>query len=81
MAVQRAVNGAIAGGVAAAVWAAQQPLDKRVFGYGYDDVEFLGKLATTDSGWPVVGVALHLQNGMVFGAAYASLRPPASQAS
>jgi hypothetical protein len=75
MAVQRAVNGAIAGGVAAAVWAAQQPLDKRVFGYGYDDVEFLGKLATTDSGWPVVGVALHLQNGMVFGAAYASLRP------
>ena len=36
-------NGAIAGGVAAAVWAAQQPLDKRVFGCDYDDVELLGK--------------------------------------
>ena len=75
MAVQRAVNGAIAGGVAAAVWAAQQPLDKRVFGHEYDDVEFLGKLVTTSSSWPVVGTALHVQNGMAFGAAYASLRP------
>jgi|SRR5215217_917493 len=76
MAVQRAVNGAIAGGVAAAVWAAQQPLDKRVFGYEYDDVEFLGKLVTTaPTAWPVVGIGLHVQNGMVFGAAYASIRP------
>jgi hypothetical protein len=75
MAVQRALNGAVAGGVAAAVWAAQQPLDKRLFGHGYDDVEFLGKLATTDSSWPVVGWALHVQNGMAFGAAYASVRP------
>jgi hypothetical protein len=76
MAVRRALNGAIAGGVAAAVWAAQQPLDKRVFGYDYDDVEFLGKLVTTDSrGWPAAGLALHVQNGMAFGAAYASLRP------
>ena len=31
--------------VAAGVWAAQQPLDKRVFECGYDDVELLGKLA------------------------------------
>jgi hypothetical protein len=75
MAVRRALNGAIAGGVAAAVWAAQQPLDKRVFRYDYDDVEFLGKLVTTSPAWPAVGVALHVQNGMTFGAAYASLRP------
>lgn len=75
MAVQRALNGAIAGGVAAAVWAAQQPLDKRVFAYDYDDVEFLGKLVTTSSTWPIVGVALHVQNGMTFGAAYAGIRP------
>ena len=75
MAGRRALNGAIAGGVAAAVWAAQQPLDKRVFGYGYDDVEFLGKALTTGPYWPVVGTGLHVQNGMAFGAAYASLRP------
>jgi hypothetical protein len=75
MAARRAINGAIAGGVAAAVWAAQQPLDKRAFGYGYDDVELLGKAVTTGPQWPVVGTALHIQNGMAFGAAYASLRP------
>ena len=75
MAARRALNGAIAGGVAAAVWAAQQPVDKRVFGYGYDDVEFLGKAVTTGPSWPAVGTALHVQNGMAFGAAYAALRP------
>ena len=75
MAVQRALNGAIAGGVAAAVWAAQQPLDKRVFGCRYDDVELLGKAVTRGPAWPVVGVSLHVQNGFVFGATYAALRP------
>jgi hypothetical protein len=75
MAARRAVNGAIAGGVAAAVWAAQQPLDKRAFGYEYDDVEFLGKALTTGPAWPIVGTAVHVQNGMAFGAAYAALRP------
>jgi hypothetical protein len=75
MALQRAVNGAVAGGVAAAIWAAQQPLDKRVFGHDYDDIEFLGKAVTQGSGWPAVGLAIHLQNGMAFGAAYAALRP------
>ncbi len=75
MAMHRALNGALAGGLAAAVWAAQQPLDKRVFGYDYDDVEFLGKAVTTGPAWPAVGTALHVQNGMMFGATYASLRP------
>jgi hypothetical protein len=75
MAVQRALNGAIAGGVAAAVWAVQQPLDKRVFGHGYDDVEFMGKLVTRSDNWPAVGLALHVQNGMAFGVAYSALRP------
>jgi hypothetical protein len=75
MAVRRAVNGAIAGGVAAAVWAAQQPLDKRVFGCDYDDVELLGRAVTSGPAWPAVGAALHVQNGLVFGATYATLRP------
>jgi hypothetical protein len=75
MEVRRSVNGAVAGAAAAAVWAAQQPIDKRVFGSSYDDVELLGKLVTRDSGWPAAGLALHLQNGAMFGAAYAQLRP------
>ena len=75
MTTRRPLNGAIAGAVAAAVWAAQQPLDKRVFGCDYDDVEMLGKAVTRGSAWPVAGLALHLQNGATFGAAYASVRP------
>jgi hypothetical protein len=75
MAASRSLNGAIAGGLAAAVWAAQQPLDKRVFGVDYDDVEVLGKAVTRGSEWPAVGLALHIGNGALFGALYAQLRP------
>jgi hypothetical protein len=75
MELRRTVNGAISGAVAAAVWAAQQPLDKRMFGSDYDDVELLGKLVTRESGWQAAGLALHLANGAVFGATYALLRP------
>ena len=76
------MNGAIAGGVAAAVWAAQQPVDKRVFASRMDDIELLGKLVSTGDSWPLAGVALHVQNGAAFGAAYAQVRrfipgPPA----
>ena len=73
--LRRSLNGALAGGLAAAVWAAQQPLDKRVFDSDYDDVELLGKLVTRTDTWPIAGTALHLQNGAVFGALYAQLRP------
>ncbi|MFN2616355.1 MAG: hypothetical protein ABR581_04430 [Thermoleophilaceae bacterium] len=75
MELRRTLNGAAAGAAAAAAWAAQQPLDKRLFDCSYDDVELLGKLATRDSGWPAAGLALHLQNGALFGALYAHLRP------
>jgi hypothetical protein len=73
--LRRTMGGALAGAAAAAVWAAQQPLDKRVFGSPYDDVELLGKAVTRDSAWPLAGIALHLQNGAVFGAVYGQLRP------
>jgi hypothetical protein len=75
MAASRSLNGAIAGGLAAAVWVAQQPLDKRVFGVQYDDVELLGKAVTRGTEWPAVGLALHVVNGAAFGALYAQLRP------
>src|SRR5918998_5912871 len=75
MGLRRSINGGLAGGLAAAVWAAQQPLDKRAFGSRYDDVELLGKLVTRAESWPVAGTVLHLQNGALFGALYAQLRP------
>jgi xanthosine utilization system XapX-like protein len=75
MELRRIPSGALAGAVAAGVWAAQQPLDKRVFGSNYDDVELLGKLVTRDSGWHATGLAIHMGNGAAFGAVYALLRP------
>jgi hypothetical protein len=69
------LRGALAGAVAAAVWAAQQPLDKRVFGVDYDDTELLGKLVTRGRAWALVGAGLHLANGAVFGAVYANVAP------
>jgi hypothetical protein len=65
----------MAGAVAAAAWAVQQPLDKRVFGSDYDDVELLGKLFTRGSGWQAAGLAVHVANGALFGATYALVRP------
>jgi xanthosine utilization system XapX-like protein len=75
MELRRIPSGALAGAVAAAVWAAQQPLDKRVFGSDYDDVELLGKLVTRDSGWQAAGLAIHMANGAAFGAVYSLVRP------
>lgn len=75
MDLRRSLNGALAGGVAAGLWAAQQPLDKRIGGSAYDDVELLGKLITRGPAWPVAGAALHVANGALFGAVYAQIRP------
>jgi hypothetical protein len=68
-------RGALAGAVGAAAWAAQQPLDKRLFGSEYDDVELLGRLVTRERWWSLPGLALHITNGALFGAAYALARP------
>jgi hypothetical protein len=75
MAIDRArtARGALAGAVAAGVWAAQQPLDMKVFGVRYDDTELLGKAVTRGRAWPVVGLAMHLANGALFGAIYAGV--------
>jgi hypothetical protein len=69
----RTARGALAGAVAAGVWAAQQPLDMKVFGVRYDDTELLGKAVTRGRAWPVVGLTLHLANGAAFGAVYAGV--------
>ncbi len=69
----RSLRGALAGGTAAAVWAAGQPLDRRLFGSDYDDVELLGKALTRGRAWPAFGLALHVGNGALFGAVYAQV--------
>jgi hypothetical protein len=64
---------AAAGATAALVWAAQEPLDQRVFGCDYSDVALLGKAATRGPHWRAAGLALHAANGAVFGLVYDAL--------
>jgi hypothetical protein len=75
MAIDRTqtLRGAVAGALAAGAWAAQTPLDKRVFGVDYDDTELLGKAVTRGPAWLPIGIALHLANGAAFGAVYANV--------
>ena len=75
MEARRSLAGALAGAIAAAAWAVQQPLDKRLFRSGHDDVELLGKLVTRGPEWPPIGLAMHVQNGALFGALYGQAKP------
>lgn len=71
----RTLRGALAGAAAAGLWAAQQPIDKRVFGVDYDDCELLGTAVTRGRLAYPVGVVSHLVNGALFGALYARASP------
>ena len=71
----RTLRGALAGALAAGIWAAQQPLDKHVFGVAYDDCELLGTLVTRGRFAYPVGTAMHLANGALFGALYSRVAP------
>ncbi|HKG39361.1 MAG TPA: hypothetical protein VKB25_10260 [Conexibacter sp.] len=76
---RRILRGALAGGIAAGAWALQQPLDKRLLRCDYDDVELLGRTVlprAKRSQWYPVGLALHVQNGALFGAVYAGVLAP-----
>jgi hypothetical protein len=72
---QPSLRGGFAGAGAAVVMTLEQPLDKRLFHSKYDDVEILGKLVTRGEHWQPIGLALHVQNGAILGAAYAQLKP------
>jgi hypothetical protein len=63
----RILRGAAAGAVAASVWAAQEPLDMRLFGVAYSDPELLAKPI---GGSRAAGIPIHLANGAFFGAVY-----------
>jgi hypothetical protein len=63
-----------AGAAAALVWAALEPVDKRILRNDYSDVAVLGKLVTRTRAWPIVGIAFHAVNGAVFGIAFDEAR-------
>jgi len=63
-----------AGALAAVVWAAVEPIDRRLLRNDYSDVALLGKAVTRTRAWPLVGLAMHAANGAVFGLAYHELR-------
>jgi hypothetical protein len=67
-------HAAVAGAVAAAVWAAQEPFDQRVFRCDYSDVAVLGKAVTRGRGWRTAGLSLHAVNGALFGIAFHETR-------
>lgn len=60
-----------AGAAAAAVWALQEPLDRRVFGVDYSDPRLLGRLVGRGSR---VGFAVHVANGAAFGVVFEEVR-------
>ena len=64
----------MAGAVAATVWSALEPFDKRLFGCDYSDVAILGKAVTRSPAWLPLGLAMHAVNGAIFGLAYHEAR-------
>jgi hypothetical protein len=66
-------RGALAGALAAGVWAAVEPLSQRLLRTRYSDVRLLGRMVTTGRAWPLAGAAVHVANGAAFGAAFAFL--------
>ena len=65
---------AVAGAAAATVWAALEPLDKRLFRCDYSDTALLGKAVTRSRLWPLAGIAIHALNGAAFGLAYREIQ-------
>lgn len=59
-----------AGSIAALVWGALEPIDRRVFQHDYSDVAVLGKAFTRGPGWRPLGFAIHAVNGALFGLVY-----------
>jgi hypothetical protein len=66
--MSRRRRAAAAGAVAAVFWGLQEPLDQRVFGCDYSDVNFLGR------GHRSRGFVVHALNGAVFGVVFDAIR-------
>src|SRR5438093_13559227 len=61
------------GAIAALVWGALEPVDRRLFRHDYSDVAVLGKMFTRGPGWRPLGFAIHALNGAAFGLVYQEL--------
>jgi hypothetical protein len=72
--MQPRARAALAGAVAATVWSAVEPLDRRLLRSDYSDVALLGKAFTRGPGWLPLGLALHAVNGAVFAVAFHEVR-------
>jgi hypothetical protein len=74
------LRASLAGAAAAVVWGLVEPVDKRLFRYGYSDVALLGQAVTRGRAWRGVGFAIHALNGAAFGLAWRRLsrRTPVS---
>lgn len=64
---------AAAGTAGALVWALVEPLDRRLFRFGYSDVALLGKALTRGPLWRPAGLAAHAANGAAAGLAFHEL--------
>jgi hypothetical protein len=64
------LRAAAAGSVAALLWGALEPVDRKLFRHDYSDVAVLGKAFTRGPGWRPLGFALHALNGAIFGLVY-----------
>jgi uncharacterized protein DUF6789 len=73
--MQTSLRGGVAGAVATVVMTLEEPLDQRLFDSKYEDIKILGKLVTRGDNWRPIGVALHVQNGALLGAAYTRVKP------
>jgi hypothetical protein len=62
------LRAALAGAVAATVWGVQEPLDQRIFGCDYSDIELLGR------GRRSLGFVVHAVNGALFGLGFDAVR-------
>jgi hypothetical protein len=71
--MHRRLKAIAAGSVAALVWGALEPLDRRIFRHDYSDIAVLGKAFTRSPGWRPLGFAIHAVNGAIFGAVYYEL--------
>jgi hypothetical protein len=66
-------RGAVAGAAAAGLWAACEPLARRVFRTGFSDLRLLGAPLAAGRRWRGVGLTVHVINGAVFGAVFERL--------
>jgi len=60
--------------VAATVWSALEPIDKRLFRCDFSDVAVLGKAVTRGPAWLPLGLTMHAVNGAIFGLAFHEVR-------